>query len=142
VGIGFDDSFANSVNATQWVVGNATGTGPHRETAWLWVDGQLFDLSSQLAWAWVAEVPSGVRSTQASAGWIRLLNATAVGDDGLIVGEGMYQLQRNSVWIQERRAFALDVDSLPAIPEPGIYLMLLSGLIAIGAVRLRRLGAD
>jgi len=69
-----------------------------------------------------------------------LLSASAVSDSGLIVGEGYYQFTRNSVWIQERRAFLLDVDSIPAIPEPGIYLMLLSGLIAIGAVRLRRLG--
>ena len=138
---GFNDSFAKGVNAEKWVVGRASRNGqpPETATAWLWVNGQLFDLSRQLKGDWVTPASSGAGSA-GSTGWIRLLSASAVSDSGLIVGEGYYQFTRNSVWIQERRAFLLDVDSIPAIPEPGIYLMLLSGLIAIGAVRLRRLG--
>jgi probable HAF family extracellular repeat protein len=133
---GYDDTFATGINASHWVVGGATGNGQDRATAWLWVDGQLFDLSKQL-------VDSKGKSpfvTGATAGWVNLLNAYAVSDTGQIVGQGTWRLANGAM---QPRAFYLQVDAsrIPPIPEPGIYLMLVSGLFAIGVVRLRRLSA-
>ena len=47
---------------------------------------------------------------------------------GIIVGEGMYQ--------GHRRAFAMQITL--QVPEPHTYLLLGLGLLAIGAVRMRR----
>jgi len=128
---GFDESFANGINAAAWVVGEAARNGPNGETAWLWVEGQLFDLSAQLDRDW-----AGPEET----GWTRLVTATAISDSGLIVGQGKYRILRGSIWTEESRAFVLHVIDVPAIPEPGTLLLLFTGLAAIGAVRMRRLG--
>jgi probable HAF family extracellular repeat protein len=85
---GYDESFARGVNIERWVVGEATGMGQAR-TAWLWADGQIFDLSTQLDWDWVdPQAPD----SEKQVGWTRLLAATAVNDAGYIVGQGKYQL--------------------------------------------------
>jgi probable HAF family extracellular repeat protein len=137
--VGYDDSFANGINGSRWVVGGATGNGQDKATAWLWVEGQLFDLSEQL----VTAGGSSPFVTGNAEGWVNLLNAYGVSDSGQIVGQGTWQFMEGATWKQEPRAFYLRLDpgSIPPIPEPGIYLMLVCGLFAIAVVRLRRLSA-
>jgi probable HAF family extracellular repeat protein len=131
---GYDESLARGININEWVVGEATGTGQDR-TAWLWVDGQLFDLSTQLEWDWWEEGDT-------TPGFERLLTANAVNDDGLIVGQGQYRVVKGSTWVTENRAFVLGVTGVPqAISEPGTLVLLLTGLAAICTVAMRRIGA-
>ncbi|HEU5284359.1 MAG TPA: hypothetical protein VFU53_11130, partial [Burkholderiales bacterium] len=124
---GYDESFARGVNIYKWVVGEATGMGQAR-TAWLWAGGQIFDLSTQLDWDWAdPQAPD----SEKQVGWTRLLAATAVNDARYIVGQGKYQLQRQSQWVEEDRAFVLSVTGFAALPEPGTLLLLLGGLAAL-----------
>ena len=118
---GFLDSFAKGVNGQDWVVGQATGTGPHTQTALLWAGGQVFDLTA--VWAAAAGTTNE---------WSELSLATAINDNGWIVGQGLLaQCQNNCM-----RAFVLHVD---LVPEPEVYLMLVVGLVAVGSLRIRRL---
>lgn len=48
---------------------------------------------------------------------------------------------QGSQWVEQDRAFVLRVNGFAALPQPGTLLLLLGGLAAIGAVRMRRNGA-
>jgi hypothetical protein len=120
---GFLDSFAKGVNAHDWVVGQATGTGLHAQTALLWADGQVFDLTA----AWAAAAGTANQ-------WSELSFATGINDSGWIVGQGLLANCQNNCM----RAFVLHAG---LVPEPEVYLMLVVGLVAVGSLRIHRLNS-
>jgi probable HAF family extracellular repeat protein len=122
----YEDTFATGISDTGWVVGVLRDRqGP--DSGFLWVNGKLIDLSLYAhadGWTgitWALDVYSnGMDSTGK--------------ETGTIVGVGTY-LENG---VTKQRAFAMQMTM--QVPEPQTYVMLGLGLLAIGALRMRRLG--
>jgi hypothetical protein len=128
----YDESFAAGISGTGWVVGFLTDADQILgKSGFLWAAGRMFDLSA----------PQDYGLLPLPTGWERITvvhDAYSVVDPtdplglrqiGTIVGEGIY--------LGQSRAFAMQVTL--QVPEPHTYLMLGFGLLAIGALRMRRL---
>jgi probable HAF family extracellular repeat protein len=108
-------STANAINNNGQVVGWATNTN-NDQCATLWDSSTTTDLNSFL---------DGVSS---GAGW-KLISANGINDKGAIVGTA-YNYQTFQM-----KGFLL---SVPAVPEPETYAMMLVGFGLIGSVLRRR----
>lgn len=140
---GYEGSAAAAIADNGWVVGTACDSGgdcgrfedtgasvaPGDNTAMLWANGLAFELS----------LLPGLTDKDANGdGWAELSFAESIVDMGefsVIAGTGFFQFGTDL----QRRAFVLRIDesSLP-IPEPHPYAMLAAGLVALGAIRMRR----
>lgn len=110
--LGGISSSANAINLAGQVVGYFDDAQGVRHAA-LWQGGLAADLNSFLDQSVV------------DAGWV-LTEANGINDQGWIVGNA------TNAMLGVSHGFIL------AVPEPETYLMLLSGLVAIGAINRRR----
>jgi probable HAF family extracellular repeat protein len=123
---GYRDSFAAGISDTGWVVGmlrTADGSG---QTGFLWYgSGRAIDLSTlDLGGNWVSiDTVYDVYSMETSDPLVQL---------GTIVGMGTY-LEAGT---PQQRAFAMQI--VLQVPEPHAYVMFGIGLLALGALRVRR----
>ncbi len=119
----FEESFAAGISDTGWVVGFLKDAeAPSGNSGFLWANGQMFDLSAlALPAGWTGITAVYDAYSQVASGNQQI---------GTIVGEGTY--------LGTTRAFAMQITL--QVPEPHTYLMLGVGLLAIGALRARRLG--
>jgi uncharacterized membrane protein len=126
---GFEDSFAAGISDTGWVVGfQQDKENSLEDSGFLWFGGQTFDLSALTLpqnWLGITAVYD-VYSETTSDPLVQV---------GTIVGKGLYL--ETGATVAQQRAFAMQITL--QVPEPRIYLMLGVGLLAIGALRMRRL---
>lgn len=97
-------SFGIGINDAGQVVGNSDGR------AFLYSDGVMTDLNGKLP---------------AESGWT-LTSAADINENGQIVGTGLLNGQT--------RAFLLELDTVAVVPLPTSWLMMLSGLMALGGL--------
>ena len=114
--LGGTHSFAEAINDAGIVVGNSYTTGDLDRHATLWNGTSIIDLNSFLT------------ASEASAGWV-LKRAAGINDQGEIVGSAYNTI--SDIY----RGFEL---SVPAVPEPETYALMLAGLSVVGFVHRRR----
>ncbi len=119
--LGGTNSVALGINNAGEAVGYSYLSGNTVQQAVLWVNGKVINLNSYLPGA------------QSQAGWV-LEEATGINNSGVIVGEA-----QNTITGQDQ-AFSLNL--VAAVPEPGHFSMLLSGLGLIGFIARRRKNAN
>jgi probable HAF family extracellular repeat protein len=113
---GLSDSWAEDINESGVIVGRAfgdDGTGTFVNKAYVHQDGQMTDLMSVLT---------------NGTGWTELFSASAISDNGVIVGAGVYN--------GEIRGFVLN-----AVPEPATASLLTCAIAGIATMGRRRRNA-
>jgi len=109
---GLSDSWAEDINESGVIVGRAfgdDGNGTFINKAYIYQNGQMTDLMTLL---------------DNGTGWTELFSASAISDNGIIVGAGVYN--------GEIRGFVLTV------PEPATAGILILGTTGLLATRRRR----
>ncbi len=122
---GYRDSFAAGISDTGWVVGMLSSEDGSRQTGFLWYGGHTIDLSTlDLGGNWVSiDAVYDVYSVETSDLLVQI---------GTVVGMGTYLDDGTP----HQRAFSMQVTL--QVPEPAVYVMFGIGLLAVGALRVRR----
>lgn len=125
--VGYQESFAAGIGDAGWVVGYLLDAS-QQKTGFLWANGEMIDFSNARLKAYGA------------TGWDRLTvvhdayccsyDSKSLTQTGIIVGEGI---------LSDGTTRAFSMQLALQVPEPHTYLMLGLGLLAIGALRVRRL---
>ncbi len=117
--LGGGSSYAYGINDGGDIVGYSWLSGAGDPHAFLYKNGQMFDLNSLI---------------NPSSGWV-LTQAYSINSSGQIVGAGTLN--------GTQHAFLVDLDSLPqtpvasAIPEPGTWIAVAAGLSALLMLRVQ-----
>jgi len=115
--LGGTNSYASDINQSGSVVGYADLAGSAGTSAFLYQNGNLYDLNTRVL----------------NLGAWRLLEAVSINDSGWIVGRGMYGGEERAYLLTPIAAAAA---SAPAeVPEPKTLLLMGAALISLALLR-------